>query len=179
MRALGVICAGAAVLALAGCGQGENGGGEGATAAGENSSGASANAGGVREARTAEAVTAMIAKRRPGKWRMSMGLGDTASTPPTEICLTQEQIDNEPAFDPKQSGAACPDFRARRQGDTIVMTATCPDDQGGSTYLESKLIGDFQTRYRVESLIRRTAGANGPPGGEMRTFLDMTYVGPC
>ena len=177
MRAFGVMCVGAAVLALAACGQGEGGdGGEGATAAGDSSTAASANAnvaagGGT----TVEAVQSMMAKRRAGKWRMSMGMGETM-TPPTEICITEEQNREQAAWDPKQSGAGCPDFRARRQGDAILMNANCPDGQGGSVQMETKLIGDFETRYRVESLMRRVGGAQP---GEVRTVLDMQYLGPC
>lgn len=181
MRAIGVMCVGAAALALAACGQGDDGA-DSAGAAAESSTPAAANApaagGQVREARTAEAVSAMIPKRRAGKWRMQMGLGGQASMPPQEICMTEEQVQNEPTWDPGQAGAGCPDFRARRQGDTIVMTANCPNGQGGSVQMESRLTGDFQNRYRIESVMRQNPAPAGQPA-EIRTFLDMTYVGPC
>ena len=176
MRAI-TVAACAAVLALAACGDKGEQAGESAAGSGESSTAsAAAPAGAGSGGASAAELTALSAKRRPGKWRMSMGSGANA-TPPTEICMTAEQIAEQAPFDPNQSGAACPGYSARRQGDTILMSATCPDGQGGSMRFETKLIGDFETRYRVESLIR-TQPASGQPA-DIRTFLDMQYVGPC
>ena len=173
MRAI-IVGSCAAVLALAACGdKGEEAGQSGAeqSAAGAAAPAATRGGGGT----SAADLTALAAKRRPGKWRMSMGSGANA-TPPTEICMTAEQIAEQPAFDPKQAGANCPDYRAQRQGDAILMTATCAD-ANGSVRMETKLIGDFETRYRMESLMKMQP-ASGPPA-EVRTFLDMQYLGPC
>jgi hypothetical protein len=178
MRAMGVMCLGAAVLAVAACDRGGETG-EGTSAAGGTSTSAPANAGpAAGGGTTLEAVKSMMAKRRAGKWQMSMGSG-AGTTPPQEICITEEQNREQPAWDPMQAGAGCPDFRSRRQGDAIVMTANCPTGQGaGSVQMESRIIGDFQSSYRIESTIRQNpAPAAGP--AEMRTFLDMKYLGPC
>ena len=99
--------------------------------------------------------------------------------PPQEICITEEQNQQEQTWDPKSAGAGCPDFRARRQGDAIVLTANCPSEQAGTTVqMQSRITGDFQTAYRIESTMRQTPA---PPSGpaEVSTFLDMKYLGPC
>ncbi|HEX8568339.1 MAG TPA: DUF3617 family protein [Caulobacteraceae bacterium] len=181
MRAIGKMCVGAAVLALAACGQG-NEGGEGATAAGDSSTAASANAGAGAAAgggTTIEAVTSMMEARKAGKWQMSMGMAGMPQGAPQEICITEEQNQQEQTWDPKQAGAGCPDFRARRDGGAIVMTANCPSDTGaGSMQIESRITGDFQSAYRIETAMRQTPAPQGGPA-EIRTFLDMKYLGAC
>jgi hypothetical protein len=170
------------MLALAACG--EQGGGEGAASGGEAAGAApaakSGSGGGLGGggAMTVEQIKEMGSKRKPGKWRMSLGMAGVPSMPPQEICITPEQLAEQEAWDPKQAGGGCPGFQVIRQGDAIVTKATCPSEAGGSTYLESKITGNFETAYRVETLIRQTPAPAGQPG-EVRNFLDMQYLGPC
>ena len=178
MRATGVMCVGAAVLALGACGQG-NEGGEGAKAAGDSSSAASANAPAAGGGTTIEAVTSMMEARKAGKWQMSMGMAGMPQGAAQEICITEEQNQQEQTWDPKQAGAGCPDFRARRDGGAIVMTANCPSETGaGSMQIESRITGDFQSAYRIETTMRQTPAPQAGPA-EIKTFLDMKYLGPC
>ena len=174
MRAMGVMLAGA-MLALAACG--EQGGGESAAGGGDAAGTAPAARSGGGGAVTVEQIKEMGAKRKAGKWRMSMGMTGAPSMPPQEICITPEQNAEQQTWDPNQAGGGCPGFQVTRQGDAIVTKATCPSE-GGSTYMESKITGNFETAYRVETLIRQTpAPAAGP--AEVRNFLDMQYLGPC
>ena len=174
MRVMSVMLAGA-MLALAACG--DQGGGEGAAAGGEAAGAApAARSGGG--AVTVEQIKEMGAKRKAGKWRMSMGMAGAPAMPPQEICITPEQLAEQQAWDPNQAGGGCPDFKVRRQGEAFVTTATCPSEGGGSTYMEQRITGDFESAYRVDMLIRQTPAPAGQPG-EVRNFLDMQYLGPC
>ena len=59
-----------------------------------------------------------------------------------------------------------------------MTKATCPNPAGGSTYLETRMTGNFETAYRIESVIRQTPTPAGQPA-EVRNVLDMQYLGPC
>jgi hypothetical protein len=174
MRVLRVMCVGAAVLALGACDR--NGEGDGADAAGDSSSPA-ANAPARRpaEATTAEAAKAMVPKVKPGKWMISTTLPGGATAPAYAACITEEKA-NEGVWDPKQNGAGCQEFRARREGDAVVMRGVCTSPEGKMT-MESRLSGDFQTSYTVETSMKQEPAP--PGGGEIRMTMKATYAGPC
>ena len=90
MRAIGVIAAVAATLALAACDRGGGqAGGEGATAAGDSAT--TSTSGAAAEATTADAAKAMIPKVRPGKWLISTTLPGGQPSPAYAACITEEK----------------------------------------------------------------------------------------
>ena len=174
MRAISVLLAGAA-LALAACG--DKGDGDKSAAAADSGAGAagSAPSGGGGEATTADAAKAMVPRVRPGKWMIATTLPGGQAAPAYEACITEEKAD-EGVWDPKQNGAGCQEFRARKQGDAVVMNAVCTSAEGKMT-MNTRITGDFQTVYAVETVMKQEPAP--PGGGEVRIGMRATYAGPC
>lgn len=170
MRVVGVMLT-AAVVGLAGCGGEDKAEAPAAGASGGDAAAtvAAPAGGGGEEVTSVAAATSMVPKMKPGQWRLVSRTNDQ-TMPEITQCVTAES----PTWDANQAGGTCADFRARKQGDAVVMTANC-EAPGGGMSMETRLTGDFQTRYTIDTTIRQPGNPAAPL---TRISMTGTYVGP-
>jgi len=126
----------------------------------------------------ASASVADIPRPRAGMWRMTAEMPDMAvKMPPTDTCLTAEQVANPDWATQKPPNMDCSGMKTGYAGGVITSHGVCRDGERTMT-MNVKATGDFANRYRVESttlLDPPTPGLKNP----MRMVISGERVGDC
>lgn len=167
MRINPITLAAAAALSLAACGQGD--GTAGADAAGET----------VKEATPAPGK---MDAPRPGLWRVTTrisGLPEGMATPSVETCIKQAGFDEmQRGGGQLPEGVDCSQQSFRREGNAMVGHSVCTLPGGARTETDTRVTGDFDSRYTME-VKTRTTPAPSPAAGETAMTMTAERIGDC
>ncbi|MDO4904809.1 MAG: hypothetical protein Q4A16_04550 [Lautropia sp.] len=117
-------------------------------------------------------------RRRPGLWELRNSASEQLGVPPVQFCVGEQTDTMERHLD-RQNGkkGACNAGPFKRSGINWVAESVCKDSR--STVINQSIAsGDFQTRYRIDTLVFYSPPlANNKR--EDREFVEARYLGPC
>jgi putative hemolysin len=167
MRITTITLAAAAALSLAACGQGD--GKVDAEGAGET----------VK--RPTPAPGKMDAPR-PGLWRVTTrmsGVPEGMAMPSVETCIKQGGFEDlRPGGAQMPEGVDCSEQSFRRDGNAMVGHSVCTLPDGTRTESDTRVTGDFDSRYTME-VKTRTTPAPTPSAAQMTMTMTAERIGDC
>lgn len=117
-------------------------------------------------------------RRRHGLWEIRNSASEQLGVPPVQFCVG-EQTDTRDNHLDRMAGrkGACQGGPFKRSGINWVSESVCKDSRT-RVVSQSIATGDFQTRYRIDTLVFYS-----PPlpnnKREDRESLEARYLGPC
>jgi hypothetical protein len=114
-------------------------------------------------------------KPKIGKWKMTMDIAGMPTKQSVAICVTQQMIDEMKGYAQASGAANCTTNNTAREGQAVVTRAVC-EAQGSSNTIVTRAVGDFNSRYTVETSI--TSDPPSPTGPVTSSTL-AEYMGPC
>lgn len=166
MRTITITLAGFAALALAACGQGAD------KAAGDP----------VETAGGATPAPGRMDAPRPGLWRVTTrmaGLPGGVATPSVETCVRHEtfaDMQHGPGRMPE--GVRCSEQTFRREGNAMVGHSVCDMPNGVRAVSDTRVTGDFDSRYTMEVKTRMTPAPSPAMTGTAMT-MTAERIGDC
>jgi hypothetical protein len=115
---------------------------------------------------------------RPGKWKMTTthGVAGAPQTVSVEVCVPKTTFKEMQALQQK-AGMSCGEQTMDRVGNAIVSHAACTH-QGGRIIVDSRMTGDFNARYTMESTTVMDP-APTPSMREMKMTIIAERLGDC
>ncbi|MDP3175560.1 MAG: hypothetical protein Q8M88_14100 [Phenylobacterium sp.] len=169
-RRLACLAAGAAMVALSGCGD-KSAGDKAAPAKTGTPSDASATASGPSVAMTPP-------HRKPGLWEQKVSMSGMDQT--TRLCLDEAVEQKLSWWGQQATKDMCAKTRiAPRLDGAWEIASECDMGSGGKTVTNGVAVGDFATGYRMEATTV-TTGAGAPQmNGEHKMVVQATWKGAC
>ena len=157
------LTSGLAVLTLAACGQGDDGGPP-------------------DKSPRAAAISAadLPAGPSPGLWRVTTRIGGMPAgmePPAVETCIREAKFEI-PRGAPESSGMACEQQSFRREGDAMVGHMACTSADGVRTVTDTRVSGDFTRNYTME-LKSTVTPPPSPDMAEVTMVMTAERLGDC
>lgn len=119
---------------------------------------------------------------RPGMWRVTTsmaGMPEGMAMPSVETCVKQasfEEMQRGGAQLPEGVDCSAPSFR--RDGNAMVGHSVCTMPDGVRTESDTRVTGDFNSRYTME-VKTRTTPAPTPAMAETTMTMTAERIGDC
>jgi len=133
-------------------------------------------------AASAPAAAPTVDAPRPGLWRVTTsmaGLPAGVAMPSVETCVTGQsfaQMQKDAARMP--ADIDCTDQTFRREGDVLIGHAVCTLPDGSKSETDTRVSGDFNSRYTMEVKSRMTP-APSPDMAETTMTMTAERIGDC
>jgi Protein of unknown function (DUF3617) len=114
-------------------------------------------------------------KPKVGKWKMTMDIAGMPVKQSVAVCVTQAMIDDMQGYAQASGASNCSTNETKREGAAVVTRAVC-EAQGGRNTIVTRAVGDFNSRYTVETSV--TSDPPSPTGPVISSTL-AEYMGPC
>jgi hypothetical protein len=120
-----------------------------------------------------------VPKPKIGKWKMTMDIAGMPTKQTVAVCVTQAMLDDMNGYAQASGAANCSTNTTTREGAAVVTRAVCEAQGGpggGTNTIVTRAVGDFNSRYTVETSITTDPPS---PTGPMTTSTLAEYMGPC
>jgi len=119
----------------------------------------------------------------PGLWRIATrmsGMPEGMATPAVETCMKQESFAEMQRGPDGQmpEGVSCSEQTFRREGDAMVGHSVCDMPNGVRAVSDTRVTGDFASRYTMEVRTRMTP-APAPSMAETTMTMTAERIGDC
>lgn len=165
MRISTITLAAAAALTLSACGQG-----------GDKTASEPADA-----VRGATPAPGKMDAPRPGLWRVTTrmsGMPEGMAMPSVETCVKQGSLQDVQPGGQMPEGVDCSEPNFRREGNAMVGHSVCTLPKGVRTESDTRVTGDFASRYTME-VKTRTTPAPSPSRAETTMTMTAERIGDC